>query len=257
MWRKFGESQRLRLAILAGCGLAGWLTLLGLDIYAFSLKSDSSPADAAIVLGAAVWDEQPSPVFAERINHAVHLYQAGTVRLVIFTGGVGANDQFAESIVASRYAIARGVAAEDTVCETTSKITWENLQGAKQIIDQQQLGRVLIVSDPLHLRRSVTMARELGIDAYSAPTPTTRYTGLQSQLEFLLREVFFYGLYWVQRPFRLIAKPAPEIKVQPCQAIEQSRLPLPSIVNYAAKRFRTDVTGVDKLGDTPNRVGQD
>ncbi|MBD0336513.1 MAG: YdcF family protein [Cyanobacteria bacterium Co-bin13] len=219
--RQLRKSGWLRLAILTGCSLAGGLATLGLDIYAFSFKSDTSPADAAIVLGAAVWEDQPSPVFAERINHAIHLYQAGTVELVIFTGGVGAGDSLAESLVASRYATARGVAAEDTVCETASKITWENLQGAKQVVDQRQLGHVLIVSDPLHMRRSVMMARELGIDAYPAPTPTTRYTGFQSQLAFLLREVFFYGLYWLQRPFRLLAGAALEIKVQPCQEVGQ------------------------------------
>ncbi|HEY9879042.1 MAG TPA: YdcF family protein [Leptolyngbyaceae cyanobacterium] len=207
----------LKLLALLSFGVLGGIAVLGTDIYTFAAKRDSSPADAAVVLGAAVWDEQPSPVFAERINHAIHLYETGAVKFIIFTGGIGANDQFAESTIASRYALAKGVPTEDTFCETSSRITQENLQGAKQLIDQYQLGRILIVSDPLHMRRSVMMARDLGIDAYPAPTPTTRYISFRSQFKFLLREVFFYGLYLAQKPFGSSIESVQAMKVQPCQ----------------------------------------
>ncbi|HEY9625509.1 MAG TPA: YdcF family protein [Crinalium sp.] len=206
----------IKLAIAITCCLIGGIVAIGADIYRFASESDPSPADAAIVLGAAVWDEQPSPVFAERIKHAIHLYQTGKVRYLIFTGGVGTQDQLAESVVASRYAIARGVSTNDTWCETTSRITWENLQGAKQIIDNQHLNRVLIVSDPLHMRRSVVMARDLGLSAYSSPTPTTRYISVQSKTAFLLRETYFYTLYLIQRPFIPVTGTPQKMQVQPC-----------------------------------------
>ncbi|MBK9050056.1 MAG: YdcF family protein [Chloroflexi bacterium] len=122
------------------------------------------------MLGAAVWDDQPSPVFAERINHAINLYKNGQVEFIIFTGGVGDGEQLAESLVAANYAIANGVAVGDTFCETSSKITLENLQGAQEIVQQQGIGRVVIVSDPLHMRRSIMMAQDLGLDAHSSPT---------------------------------------------------------------------------------------
>ena len=56
-------------------------------------------------------------------------------------------------------------------------------------------GRVLVVSDPLHLRRAVTMARDLGIDAWPAATPTSRYQTLGTQLPMLAREVWFTLVY--------------------------------------------------------------
>lgn len=34
------------------------------DVHRFSLQPGGAKADAAIVLGAAVWGEEPSPVFA-------------------------------------------------------------------------------------------------------------------------------------------------------------------------------------------------
>ncbi|WOD37088.1 YdcF family protein [Nodosilinea sp. E11] len=210
------QKHHLRLALAIGSGLMAGMVAIALDIYRFGLTRDHAPADAAIVLGAAVWGEAPSPVFQERINHAIDLYQTGTVRYLIFTGGVGAQDQLAESVVASRYAIAHGVSPNHTWCETTSRITQENLQGAKQISDRQGFTRVLIVSDPLHMRRSLLMARDLGLVAYSSPTPTTRYISLKSQAPFLWRELYFYSLYLLQRPVMGLTRPAPAMQVQPC-----------------------------------------
>lgn len=199
--------RRIRLAwAVGGCLLAG-LGAIGLDIYRYGLGRGGGPADAAIVLGAAVWGEEPSPVFRERINHAVDLYRAGAVDVLIFTGGVGSGQLFAESVVASHYALTQGVNPADTWCETTSRITWENLQGAQQIAESQGFERVLIVSDPLHMRRSMRMAHDLGLVAVSAPTPTTRYRSFKSQAPFLWRELYFYSLYLLQRPVAAVLNP--------------------------------------------------
>src|SRR5512143_1320734 len=178
-----------------------WTILFGVEIYSYSLVSETMPADAAIVLGAATWNERPSPVFEERIKHAIDLYQQKHVKFIIFTGGIDAGAQEAESIIASKYAVQHGVASGDMFCETISTNTYENLLGAKAIIQQQHIDRVLIVSDPLHMRRAMTMAQDLGLDAYSSPTPTSRYISQQSQLDFLWGEVRYYATYLARRPF--------------------------------------------------------
>lgn len=178
-----------------------WLGYLAVTIVRYSRFTDLSGADAAVVLGAAVWDGRPSPVFEERIRHGVTLYQRGQVRALIFTGGVGAGERQAESQVARQYAVERGVRESDIHCETVSTITLENLREAKRIIDREGFARVLIVSDPLHMRRAITMATDLGIDAHPSPTPTTRYTSWRSKLTFLARETFFYALHLLVRPF--------------------------------------------------------
>ena len=179
-----------------------WYGFLLTCIYAYSSESDAAPADAAIVLGAAVWGTRPSPVFAERINHAIALYQAGKVQALIFTGGVGQNDERAEAEVARDYAVQRGVPAEHIYVETSSRTTYGNLREAQAVLEGQGRGRVLIVSDPLHMKRAVTIARDLGLDAYPSPTPTSRYATWRSKSGFLLREGYFYASYLVCRPFR-------------------------------------------------------
>ncbi len=211
----FFYSRWLRVLLLVIGLLLLWLLALAIEIVTYSTVRDDGSADAAIVLGAAAWNGQPSPVFEERIKHAIDLYQGGRVKAIIFTGGAGEGESMAESIAASRYAIERGVSPHDVYCETTSHFTHENLLGAKAIIEQQRFDRVLIVSDPLHMRRALTMAHDFGLNAYPSPTLTSRYISLSSQLDFLWGEVRYYATYLVRRLW--LSKEANYSAVQPCQ----------------------------------------
>ncbi len=170
-----------------------------LSIYLYGSNTSKVPADAAIVLGAAAWGDKPSPVFRERINHGINLYKRNDIQQLIFTGGQGESSEPAEAIVAKRYAIAQGVDAADILTETQSRTTRQNLYYASQVATTHQLRRILIISDPLHMKRSVLMARDLGIDAYPSPTPTTRYRSFKSQMSFLARETYFYFVYQLFR----------------------------------------------------------
>ena len=67
---------------------------------------------------------------------------------------------------------------------------------------KENFGSCIIVSDPLHMKRSMLMAKDLNMKAYSSPTPTTRYKSLKTKIPFLNREVFFYLGYCLARPFR-------------------------------------------------------
>ncbi|BAZ70111.1 hypothetical protein NIES4106_48980 [Fischerella sp. NIES-4106] len=171
------------------------LAIITFSIYVYSSKTKVTNADAAIVLGAEVWGEKPSPVFQERINHAINLYKHGKVHNIIFTGGVGKNKEIAEAIVGKHYAISKGVKKANILTETASQNTHQNLLYAKNIALSQHLSKFLIVSDPLHMKRAVLMAQDLGIDAYPSATPTTRYRSFQTQFKFLLRETFGYFVY--------------------------------------------------------------
>ncbi len=178
---------------------AVWLIFLALEITLYAKQTTSTPADAAIVLGAGVINDQPSPVLRERINHAVNLYRAGVVDTIIFTGGIGQGDRLTESEVARQYALDQGIPADRILIETVSHITYENLLEARKIVVAQGFDRVLIVSDPLHMRRAMTMAEDLGLNAAPSPTPTSAYVSWQRKAKFLVREVFFYAGYLLSR----------------------------------------------------------
>ena len=64
-------------------GLAGlllvWLALVLGWIWQGPESDPDARADMALVLGAAVDDDAPSPVFAARIDHAIALWKDGRV----------------------------------------------------------------------------------------------------------------------------------------------------------------------------------
>ncbi|WP_244329161.1 YdcF family protein [Tolypothrix sp. PCC 7910] len=192
------KTRRVKLILLSFLSaLLLAITSTATSIYLYGNKITDTKAEAAIVLGAAVWGEKPSPVFRERINHAINLYKNQNVTKLIFTGGVGEINEPAEAIVGKNYALANKVKLTDILTETESRTTFQNLKNAQLVASIYQLNKFLIVSDPLHMKRAVLMAHNLGIDAYSSPTPTTRYRSFSSQMQFLIRETYFYLVYLV------------------------------------------------------------
>ena len=185
------------LQVLGGFVLAllAWLAALGAAIWSYGEKDRAAPADCAIVLGAAAYGVRPSPVFEERIRHGLALYQTGLVRKIIFTGGYGTGADHAESEVAAAYAQRAGIPPADILTELRSRTTQQNLAEAKRLMDAHGLDRAILVSDPLHMRRAMWMARDLGIDAVSSPTPTTRYRSAKTRWRFLRRELYYWHHY--------------------------------------------------------------
>ena len=186
----------LRRAAVAAAVLAVWLGFVAARIASFGAEDHARPSDCAIVLGAAAYGNKPSPVFAERINHAVELHRAGTVKYLLFTGGSVIEADQPESRVGRAHAIAAGIPAEAILTERKSRTTGQNLVEAKRVMDREGLKTAVIVSDPLHLKRAASMARDLGIDAATSPTPTSRYRSFKVKAGFLIREVFYLHGYW-------------------------------------------------------------
>ena len=179
---------RRRIAAVALGALALGLVVLAVQIARYGQRHGGR-AEAAIVLGAAVWEEEPSPVFQARLDHAVELYKAGRVRQIWLTGG-SRDGEPTESSVGRAYVLAAGVDSSDVRAEDRSHTTWQNLTCLRDTLGAGGHD-VLVVSDPYHVRRAVGMARDLGFEASPAPTPTTRYRSLRSKAPFLAREVYF------------------------------------------------------------------
>ena len=177
------------------------VVLVAARIYTYGNNAAEVKGDAAIVLGAAVWGKEPSPVFRERINHSIDLYRKGKVRKIILTGGQGNRDELTEAAEARQFALRNGVPDRDILIEERSHTTYENLVNAKQVADAHGLKKVLIVSDPMHMKRAVAMASDVGLEAYPSPTPTTRYRGWKSQMGSLVHETYYYIGYVVRSVF--------------------------------------------------------
>lgn len=191
-WRKI-------LAVITLAAI-GYIAYTAIGIARYSNVDETCVAGAAIVLGAGVWDDKPSPVFEERIKHAIWLYENNYTDILIFTGGTGEGKQYSEASVAKRYAMQCGLPENKIFIEEQSVITQQNLEYAAAILQKQNISSALIVSDPLHMKRAMLLANDyLPAQAYSSPTGTSKYTSFGAKAEFLAREVFFYIGYQFYR----------------------------------------------------------
>ena len=172
------------------CGVAVWIAT-------GPSEDPKGTADAAIVLGAAVDFDKPSPVFAARIDHAITLYHSGRVSKLVFTGARSPEDAKSEALAAKDYSQGAGVPASAILIEEISRTTHQNLIEATRVLPKHQLDSALIVSDPLHLQRALWMADGLGLDASTSATPSTRYQSWSTKGPFLMREVYFIHHHWI------------------------------------------------------------
>ncbi|HEX9339334.1 MAG TPA: YdcF family protein, partial [Pseudonocardiaceae bacterium] len=82
----------------------------------------------------------------------------------------------------------------------TGNDTLTSLQAAARVLRQHGWGSAVLVSDPWHMFRAKTMARDSGIDAWTSPTHSgpavqTRTT----QFRYIARETFALLYYRVTR----------------------------------------------------------
>ena len=171
-------------------GLA-WCVILGTIVWRYGTHDRAAKSDCIIVLGAAVQGTTASPVFEERIRHGISLYDSGYAPKLLFTGGIGDGQIHSEASVGRSAAIQHGIPATNILVEEKSRTTQQNLSEALAVMRQHGIKSVIIVSDPLHMKRSMMMADDLNIAAVSSPTPTSRYRSLKTKLGFLLRELYF------------------------------------------------------------------
>ena len=171
------------------------------SIVRYADRDEATPADCIIVLGAGTNGRIPSPVFRERLHHAVPLYEEGFSGIILLTGGYSPGNEHSDAYIAGQYLQSLGIPESAILLEEQSTITQENLKFAKEIMESHDLSTSILVSDPLHMKRSMMMAKDYEIDAFPSPTPTTRYQTWKTKLPFLARETFFYVGYQVYRIF--------------------------------------------------------
>ena len=200
---KIGKKKTFRLiSLFLVLSILFYLIFTAISIVSYGKTDGKANSDVAIVLGAGTSNGEVSPVYRERINHGIWLYENDYVDYLILTGGIGEGNNASDAYIAKQYALSKSVPEQVIFIEEKSTITEENLENAKAIMDENSFDTAIIVSDPLHMKRAMLMAGDYGIDACSSPTPTTMYRSFKTKILFLVREEFFYIGYSIVRVFR-------------------------------------------------------
>jgi uncharacterized SAM-binding protein YcdF (DUF218 family) len=149
------------VAVVAALAYPAWL---GYQIYEQSNDDQVHSADAIVVLGAAQYDGEPSPVFQARLDHALYLYGEELAETIVVTGGKRPGDRFTEAETGEIYLAARAVPDESILTEPEGSSTLESLRGVQEIARDRGIETLLLVSDPLHSERIKRIARDLGFE---------------------------------------------------------------------------------------------
>jgi uncharacterized SAM-binding protein YcdF (DUF218 family) len=126
---------------------------------------DGMHADAGIVLGAALWNDKPSPALKERLNYAYELYEAGSVDVLILSGGHGGlSSTLSEAEGMRNYLTDKGMPADKLLLETEATSTLQNLLYSQRLGETNGASSFLVITHDYHAPRAQEIAAFAGFD---------------------------------------------------------------------------------------------
>lgn len=199
--KKFKSLRRLwRLFCLFVFLLFIWLIYCYATIIGHPYDDEVDDAQAIVVLGAALWNNRPSPALKERLDYALELYHLSDAKYIIVSGGRETPEQnLSEAEGMRNYLVEKGVQEANIIMEQHSTNTYENLQYTKMLADKNNIQSLIIVSHTYHAYRTNQIASYLGYEQYQV-------SGIESQVlnkpYHYTREVLAYSK-WVLNSFSL------------------------------------------------------
>ncbi|MGV9628427.1 SanA/YdcF family protein [Streptomyces sp. NPDC003487] len=156
--------RRLVQVVMAGCVLAlspsAWTYAVTGD--RLRTTADVPRTEVAVVFGAGLWDGEPSPYLAHRLDAAAALYRAGRIEVVLVTGDNSRAD-YDEPDAMRTYLRRKGVPTERIVSDYAGFDTWDSCVRAKKIFG---VDRAVLISQGFHIRRAVALCQAAGVTSY-------------------------------------------------------------------------------------------
>lgn len=179
---KTGRALRggaVALLYLLSTGLGARMLVYPLEHMTHALaSSQQSGAQAIVVLAAGRYVDAPEYGGAEipdyialaRLRYAAHLYRASGLPLLV-SGGNGTQDG---SRKPKAWAMATALEQDFGIpvkwIEPASATTAENALFSAKLLKRDNVSRILLVTDAMHMPRSVMAFRENGLQVIPAPT---------------------------------------------------------------------------------------
>jgi SanA protein len=146
----------------------------GAKPYIVQTVQEAPHAQCAIVLGARVNDDgTPYPMFQDRLDTAIALYQAGKVDKLLLSGDNRNPAPYKEVDLMLEYVLARDVPEEDVFADYAGYDTYDSMYRAHEVFE---VDTMLVPTQDFHLSRAVYLARHLGLDATGVVADIQVYT---------------------------------------------------------------------------------
>jgi len=167
-----------------------WLNL-SYSPYIYANPAEVPPQRVALVFGAGIRNNRPTPVLADRIKAAVALYQAGKVQKLLLSGDNSIPEHNEPGVMAA-YAQELGVPAADIVLDYAGRRTYDSCYRAKVIFGVEA---AVLVTQEFHQARAVYLCDQLGIVAVGLSADQSRYSH-RSRFSWSIRETLASTVAW-------------------------------------------------------------
>ncbi len=149
-----------------------------------AVQPDLRKTDVIIVLsgGADQHRKVLEGVTLAREIHGITLWRKGYAPKILFSGGKVSEKYLNDSKYMKKLALDMGVPEEAILVEEKSRNTLENMRFSRKVMEENRLHTALLVTSPLHMKRSLFFAQKFGIDAFPAPSPYWIYAKRGRQL---------------------------------------------------------------------------
>lgn len=197
--------------IWASAAMLVFIFTVSVSIYAVTKPyihrnvADLKKAQTALILGAAIFSNgKLSPLYKERVNGAVELYKAGKVSKILVSGD-NSTVWYNEVSPVRDYLEREGVPADDIFLDHAGFDTYSTMYRARDIFN---VDSVIISTQAFHLRRSVFIARSLGLTAQGFPSGESRVRFKNYFREILANEKAVINLLLKREP-KYLGEPIP------------------------------------------------
>jgi vancomycin permeability regulator SanA len=171
--------------------------LSGARVWWSGTHSASGDVVYAVVLGAAQLNGRPGDVLVARLEKARELYEAGRVKKIVTVGYSQPGDRTTEARAGAAWLRARGVERIDVIIVNTGTDTYTSTLAYAKRIEKisGENQEVFLVTDPWHCLRSVTMARDVNLQANCVPVDKGPNKLGAASSRYLFREMGAYLAY--------------------------------------------------------------
>ncbi|HLR19250.1 MAG TPA: YdcF family protein [Staphylococcus sp.] len=121
--------------------------------------------DTILVLGAGIFNENVTPMLANRLDKALVLYQQFPNAQVIVSGGQGPDEPISEALAMYRYLVAHGVNPKQILIEEKSTSTYENIKFTNLLIQRlfNTTPYIVCVTSQFHIMRALRFGQKLNL----------------------------------------------------------------------------------------------
>ena len=152
-------------------------------------------ADVIVVLGAAQLDGRPGDALEARLIEAKRIFDLGLAPSIITVGAGAPGDRTTEAASGKAWLRAQGVPAKKVTAIEEGRDTLVSTKAYAALMKKRMVSDVIIVTDPFHCQRAMTMANDQGVVSTCSPVQTGPNIISQSGYKYLLREAGAYLVY--------------------------------------------------------------